>query len=141
MDASDTRPDPTGPTRYGFAIDPRYRVLLLPFGVLDPADAEVVLDEDRLLVRFGHWSLATPTRNLAGAQVTGPYRASKVLGPRLSLADRGVTFGTSTERGVCIRFHRPVPGLEPLGVLLHPAVTVTVQDPEALAAAVEGHAA
>lgn len=136
MHDSDTHPD-----RYGFALDPRFRSVLLPFGVRDPSDAGVVLDADRLLVRFGHWSLATPVRNLAGARVTGPFAAPKVLGPRLSLADRGLTFGTSTERGVCIRFHRPVPGLEPLGVLRHPAVTVTVRDPDALAAAVERHAA
>lgn len=136
MHDSDTHPD-----RYDFAVDPRFRALLLPFGVRGPSDTGVVLDADRLLVRFGHWSLGTPARNLAGARVTGPFAASKVLGPRLSLADRGLTFGTSTERGVCIRFHRPVPGLEPLGVLRHPAVTVTVRDPDALAAAVDRHAA
>lgn len=129
-----------GPLRHPFAIDPRYRSLLLPFGVWESADAHVDLDDDRLQVRFGYWSLSTPVRNLAGAQVTGPFSAPKVIGPHLSFADRGATFGTSTDRGVCIRFHRPVPGLDPLGALRHPGVTVTVRDPEALAAAVERHA-
>ncbi len=131
---------PVGPLCHPFAIDPRFAVALLPFGVRDISDALVELDEDRLLVRFGYWSLSTPVRNLAGAQVLGPFSAQKVIGPHLSFADRGATFGTSAERGVCIRFHRPVPGLEPLGVLRHPGVTVTVQDPEVLAAAVERHA-
>lgn len=138
-DTTDARAAATA-SRHDFAIDPRYAAVLRPFGVVDIADAHVTLDDDQLRVRFGHWSLATPVRNLAGAQVAGPFSAPKVIGPHLSFADRGATFGSSTERGVCIRFHRPVPGLEPLGVLRHPGVTVTVQDPDALAAAVERHA-
>ena len=39
------------------------------------------------------------------------------------------------ERGLCIRFDRPVPGIEPLGLLRHPAVTVTVADCDGLAEA------
>ncbi|MBW0100859.1 DUF1990 family protein [Pseudonocardia sp. KRD291] len=120
---------------------PRYRLLLLPFGVCDESDAYVDLDNDQLQVRFGHWGLSTPVRNLAGAQVLGPFSAPKVLGPHLSLADRGATFGSSTAHGVCIRFHTPVPGLEPTGALRHPGVTVTVAEPQALARAVEHHAA
>lgn len=132
----DARPD-----LWTFAVDPRYRALLAPAGVWSADDAFVELDDDRLLVRFGHWSVSTPARNLAGAQVTGPFVAAKALGPRLSLADGGITFGTSTASGVCIRFHQPVPGIEPLGVLRHPGMTVTVDDPESLAAAVEHRAA
>ncbi|WP_060711281.1 hypothetical protein [Pseudonocardia sp. HH130629-09] len=64
----------------------------------------------------------------------------KALGARLSLADRGVTFGSATERGVCIRFHRPVPALDPFGTLRHPGITVTIADPERLVAAVERYA-
>lgn len=132
----DVRPD-----RWTFAVDPCHRGLLAPFGLHGAADASVELDDDRLLVRFGYWSVCTPARNLAGAQVTGPFAAVTALGPRLSLADRGLTFGTSTEQGVCIRFHHPVPGIEPLGVLRHPGLTVTVDDPESLADAVERRAA
>lgn len=127
--------------RYPFDVDPRVRLLLLPFGVNDASDAYVDLDDDRLRVRFGHWLLSTPVRNLAGAQVLGSLCPPKVLGPHLSLADRGATFGSSTEKGVCIRFHRPVPALEPTGMLRHPGVTVTVADPDALVHAVERHAA
>lgn len=64
-------------------------------------------------VRFGPWRVSTPLDNVAGAEVGGPYAAWKALGPRMSAADRGLTFGTSTAAGVCIRFHRPVRGLEP----------------------------
>jgi predicted DNA-binding protein (UPF0251 family) len=38
-----------------------------------------------------------------------------------------------TERG--IEFHVPVRGIDPLGVVHHPAVTVTVDDVEGLRAA------
>lgn len=134
---SDSAPPPR---RHPFDLDPRFGAALLPFGVCDASDAHVDLDSDGLRIRFGHFSLVTPVRNLAGAQITGPFRAVKALGVRLSLADRGVTFGSATERGVCIRFHRPVPALDPLGALRHPGVTVTVADPERLAAAVEHHA-
>jgi Domain of unknown function (DUF1990) len=133
--------DPDTPQRWTFARDPRYAPLLRPFGVHGDDDAFVELDDERLLVRFGRWAVSTPVRNLAGAQVTGPFSAPKVLGPHLSFADRGITFGTATETGTCIRFHVPVPGIEPLGVLRHPGLTVTVEDPVSLAEAVEQRAA
>ncbi len=60
----------------------------------------------------------------------------KSVGVRLSMVDRGITFGTNGDRGVCIRFHRPVPAADPFGLLRHPATTVTVADPEGLVAAV-----
>lgn len=94
----------------------------------------VWVDDDVLTAAFGPWSVRTPTRNVAGAEVTGPFAAWKVAGPRLSLADRGLTFGTSTRAGVCITFHEPVPGIEPTGLLRHPSLTVTVAEPELLAA-------
>lgn len=130
-----------GSRRWAFAHDPRYATLLHPFGVHGDDDAFVELDGERLLVRFGRWTVSTPVRNLAGAQVMGPFSAPKVIGPHLSFADRGVTFGSATSSGTCIRFHVPVPGIEPLGVLRHPGVTVTVDDPDSLAAAVEERAA
>ena len=46
------------------------------------------------------------------------------VGP--SLADRGVTFATNSRRGLCVSFVEPVHGIEPTGVLRHPAATVTV---------------
>jgi hypothetical protein len=51
------------------------------------------------------------------------------------LADRGITFATNNERGVCIRFFDPIAGIEPTGRVLHPGMTVTVADPDALVVA------
>jgi len=42
------------------------------------------------------------------AEVTGPYHLLRSLGVHVSLADRGLTFGTSAGPGLCIRFRRPV---------------------------------
>jgi hypothetical protein len=90
---------------------------------------------DRLVARFGRWRVDTPLGNVASAELTGPYRPwMKVIGPHLSLADRGLTFGTNTDAGVCLRFHRPVAGLDPLGVIRHPGLTLTIEDPAGLAA-------
>ena len=55
-----------------------------------------------------------------------------MLGARLSLADRGLTFGTVATRGVCIQFREPVRGIEPTGLLRHPNLTVTVAEPDLL---------
>jgi hypothetical protein len=88
--------------------------------------------DDVLEVAFGPWRVRTPLDNVAGADVDGPYPAWKVIGPHLSLADRGLTLGTSTRAGACIRFHEPVPGIEPTGLLAHPSLTVTVQRPHLL---------
>ena len=38
---------------------------------------------------------------------------------------------------MCIAFHEPVPALVPGSAIRHPAATVTVSDPQALAAALE----
>ncbi|QOC91456.1 hypothetical protein [Micromonospora craniellae] len=45
------------------------------------------------------------------------------------------TFGSSTATGLCVRFARPVPALLPGGRPRHPGLTVTVDDPAALARA------
>jgi hypothetical protein len=94
------------------------------------------LDAGGLRVRLGPWLVTTPLHNLAGAEVSGPFSALKGLGVRLSLADRGLTFGTTTERGVCLRFREPVPGIDPWGLVRHPGLTVTVAEPELVAAAI-----
>lgn len=94
------------------------------------------LDTDGLRVRLGPWLVSTPLSNLAGAEATGPFSAFRALGVRLSLSDRGLTFGTTTEGGVCLRFHEPVPGLDPWGRIRHPALTVTVAEPDLVAEAV-----
>lgn len=120
------------PTRLPF----RFRPLLAPaaaaFGVT-PWTAHVDLDDEELRVRFGPWSVRTPRDNVVGVERTGPYKVAKVAGgPHLSFSDRGATFATTTEGGVCIHFREPVRALLPVGPVRHPALTVTVDDPDRL---------
>ena len=106
-------------------------------GLLEIAERSgLELDTGGLRVRFGPWLVETPLDNIAGAEATGPFSPLRALGVRLSLADRGLTFGTTTRGGVCLRFRDPVPGIEPWGVLRHPGLTVTVAEPELVAATI-----
>jgi len=121
---------------FEFAFDGRYRLPALAFGIT-PATTEVVVTADELLVRFGPWRLRTALANIAGTEVSTGYAFHRTAGPpHLSFADRGVTFATNSRRGLCISFVEPVHAIEPVGVLRHPAATVTVADPEALASAI-----
>ncbi|WP_091607016.1 hypothetical protein [Micromonospora mirobrigensis] len=117
--------------RSAFRFDPAFRVPLALLGVR-PETSWVLVDDEALEIRFGPWRLRTPRGNVAGAQVGGPYRWWRAIGPHLSLADAGVTFGTTTAAGVCVRFASPVPALAPGRWPTHPAATVTVADPEEL---------
>ena len=123
-------------TRFEFAFS---RPLSWPLALLGvtPWTAHVDVTEDEFAVRFGPWSLVTPLSNVEGAEVTGPYLPFKVIGPHISLVDRGVSFGTNWHRGVCVTFRRPVPAALPGGLLPHPAVTVTVADADRLVALLE----
>jgi hypothetical protein len=117
--------------RFDFRFDPRFRLPLAAIGVR-PGTCEVVLTDRLFDARYGPWRLQTPRDNLAGAGITGPYLPIKAIGPRGSMADRGVTFGTNVERGVCVRFHEPVPALLGQRLLRHSGLPVTVEDPGAL---------
>lgn len=122
--------------RFGFRRSP-WALAGLPFGVTVD-NAYVDVDDDRLSIRFGPWTLHTPVSNIAGASRTGPYQWWKVVGPpHLSLRDRGITFATATEEGVCIRFRQAVPALLPFDQVRHPAVTVTVDETDDLVRLVE----
>src|SRR5512133_418759 len=119
--------------RFGFAFSRPYRVLARAFGVT-PATAWVDVGDEALDVRFGPWRLSTPLSNVTDVAVTGPYAFWKTAGPaRLAITDRGLTFATNGDRGVLISFRTPVRGLEPLGVLRHPELTVTVAEVRRLA--------
>jgi len=101
------------------------------------SDATVGLGGDRRRAaqgRFGTWRVTTPLNNVKGAEVTGPYAVIKTAGPaRLAITDRGITFATNGRRGVRIDFRTPVPGIDPLRLIKHPELTVTVEDCERLA--------
>jgi len=124
-----------GAEQFEMAFDPRFRLPLAALGVT-PATAHVTIGPDRLLACFGPWVVQTTPANVRAVCLTGPYRSYRAVGARLSMTDRGLTFGSSVDRGVCVQFRKPVPGIDPLGVLRHPGLTVTVARPEDFAAAV-----
>lgn len=110
------------------------------FGVT-PATAWVEVDPAGFHARFGPWRLNTPLTNIADVAVTGPYRFAKTAGPaRLAITDRGLTFATNGQRGLRVSFRTAERGLDPLGVLRHPALTVTVADVDGLATLLRKHA-
>jgi hypothetical protein len=121
--------------RFAFAFDPRFRAPLRLLGV-HPARCEVVVDDDRFAARFGPWRLETPLSNVLDVQVTRGYRWFRAIGPRGSMKDRGATFGTNAWAGTCVCFREPVGALLGEGRFRHPALTVTVEDPDALADAI-----
>jgi hypothetical protein len=119
--------------RFDFGFIRRYRLPLALLGI-GPRTAWVAIEGNELAIRFGLWRLRTPLDNVRDARRTGPYRAWRAVGPRLSLADGGVTFGTTSAAGVCIHFAQAVPALLPAPWPRHPAATVTVADPDRLVA-------
>lgn len=119
--------------RFGFAFAPAYRLFARAFGI-GPTTTWVDVGERTLAARFGPWRVSTPLTNVGDVAVTGPYAFWKTAGPaRLAITDRGLTFATNGDRGVLISFRSPVRGLDPLGVLRHPELTVTVADVDELA--------
>lgn len=113
---------------FPFRFDRRYQLAALPFGITPPT-AAVRLTENELVVRFGPWRLRTARSNVTSVCTTGPYHLLKTIGPpHLSLADCGMSCVTNADKGVCVTFAAPVAGIEPLGVLGHLGVTVTVAD-------------
>jgi hypothetical protein len=119
-----------------FDFDPRYRWMLRLLGIT-PSTSWVSLAGDRFEARFGPWRLRTRVANIRCATITGPYRPRRAIGPHISMADRGLSFGTTTTRGVCLLFYDPVPGPSTLGLVKHPGLTVTVADPDGLLGALE----
>jgi hypothetical protein len=113
--------------QFVMAFDPRFRLPLAALGV-SPATAHVTIAADRLVACFGPWVCRTAPANLQEVRLTGPYRWHRAIGPRLSLADHGLTFGSTTARGVCLLFREPVPGIGPLGLIRHPNLTLTAAD-------------
>jgi hypothetical protein len=119
-------------TRFPFRFDPTYRRLARLFGVT-PERAWVDLGEEVLEARYGPWRVRTPMSNIAGAEVTGPYALLKTAGPaRLAITDRGLTFASNGDRGVCITFDSPVAGIDRAGRIRHPELTLTVLDTDGL---------
>ena len=119
---------------FDFSFDPTYRPAARIFGIT-PSTAWVEVSDERLEARFGPWRVSTERSNVVDAVITGPYAFWKTAGPaRLAITDIGLTFATNGRQGVLIKFARPVRGLDPLGLLRHPELTVTVRETSRLAA-------
>ena len=123
-------PAPSTRRRFDFAFAASYRLPALVFGVT-PATAWVDLTGSELVVRFGLWRLRSGLANITGVSRTGGFGFLKTAGPaHLSLVDRGVTFATNGDDGVCVRFRQPVAGIDPTRRILHPGATLTLREPE-----------
>lgn len=118
--------------RFSFRFDPAYRRLARLFGIT-PDRAWVELTDGSFEARYGRWRVRTPLSNVAGAEITGPYAFLKTAGPaRLAVTDRGLTFASNGDRGVCVTFHSPVRGIAQSGLISHPELTVTVGNVDGL---------
>lgn len=125
---------------FPFRFASTYRVAARPFGIR-PDNCMVAVGERTLRADFGRWLVHTPLSNITEVQITGPYHFVKTAGPpRLGITDRGITFATNGEQGVCVAFERPVWGIDRLGLIRHPNLTVTVEDVERLAVLLAGRA-
>jgi hypothetical protein len=126
-------------TRFEFSFAPAYRRLARGF-LVTPETAWVEVGDDVFDAHFGPWRVRTPLTNITGVDVTGPYAFWKTAGSaRLAITDRGLTFATNGDRGVLILFEKPVRGLDPLGLIRHPELTVTVASVDGLAELLRSH--
>lgn len=117
--------------RFLFRFETRlWRLGVLPWGVT-PGRAWVDLDEDAVHARFGPWRMDVPYANIRRWAIQGPYRWWRVVGVRMTLRVWDVSFGSSAKDGVYLELVRPQRWFG----TNHPALTVTVADPEAFVAA------
>lgn len=123
---------------FPYRFDPRFTMIWRPLGARKGVDG-VTLTDETFTATFGRARLETPIANVTGAHSTHDYQWWKAVGMRLSFADDGLTFGTSTHGGVCVHFAERVPRV--IGFKDHSAITVTVDDLDGLVAAIEARIA
>jgi hypothetical protein len=119
---------------FPYRFDLRFAPMWLPLGAWPGRDGVTLTADGRFRATFGLVSLETALDNVVGGHVTGRYRWYTAVGVRLSFADDGLTFGTNRDRGVCVHFRDRVPAV--VGPRPHSALTVTVEDCEALVDAI-----
>jgi len=120
---------------FSYDFDERYKRLWGLFGAKPDRDGVELTGDDRFVATYGRKKVDTSIDNVDGAHITRDYTWFKAIGTRGSLADDGLTFGTTTKGGVCVHFHDRV--RRQIGFRDHSAVTVTVEDLEGLVHALE----
>ena len=85
---------------FPFRFDRAARYILLLLGVT-PRTSGVIVADDRVSIRYGPWRSTLDRRNIRAVTAFRAVRAWKAIGLRMSLADRSLTFGTSTSGGCC----------------------------------------
>ena len=94
------------------------------------------IDDEHLLATYGPWRVCRSLANISRVAITGPYRFYRTAGPaRLGITDGGLTFASNGEQGVLLSFRKRVPAIDPLGLIRHPELTVTVADVHGLVSA------
>ena len=121
--------------RFDFEFNPSYRWLLRPLSVT-PANSYVELTDDTFVAKFGRWKVRTPLDNITGYERSGDYKWYRAIGIRGSMADHGLTFGSTTRHGVCLKFAEPIKAFIP-GMPHHPGLTITIADPDGFVAELE----
>jgi hypothetical protein len=101
---------------FPFRFDRVARCLLVPLGVT-PATSGVQVTRGRVLIRYGPWRATIDRSDIRAVRAAGPFKAWKAIGPRVSLADRGLTLGTSTRSALCIELRQPIGVLMPRRLL------------------------
>ena len=121
--------------RFDFRFASGYRLAARLFGIT-PERAWVQIDDEHLLAHYGPWRLRTTLDNISRVAITGPYRFYRTAGPaRLGITDGGLTFASNGDRGVLLSFRERVPAIDPLRLIRHPELTVTVADVHGLVSA------
>lgn len=119
----------TEPRRFPIRIEPRYRWFLRLFGAT-PERSYVDLGET-LDACFGWSRVVTSVDNITRWSIEGPWSPITALGVRMSVRHRDLTFGGTPRGGVRVDFRARVP----YGRFRLPALYLTVEDREGLAAA------
>ena len=112
---------------FPYDFDQRFMWIWRPLGARPAKDGVTLTEEEDLIATFGRFRVETPLANVEDATKTGPYRWWRAVGIRTSVADSGLTFGTTPRGGVCILFKDPIPGVVP-PLPRHTGLTVTVAD-------------
>lgn len=121
--------------RFEFRFASAYRLAARPFGIT-PERAWVQIEDEHLLAHYGPWRMRTTLANISRVGITGPYRFYRTAGPaRLGITDGGLTFASNGDRGVLLSFRERVPAIDPLRLIRHPELTVTVADVRGLVTA------